>query len=110
LLDDGTAGQLAQRATQTLLNRFDARLAIWPLGEGMGAGERGRSMLDVDALFPLIALMHAHGGATGRSLAQRHLDSCLTHLTDGTGAWRSRKALDVTYQNQTSPIWPRGQA
>jgi len=112
LLDDGTAGQLAQRATQTLLNRFDARLAIWPLGEGMGAGERGRSVLDVDALFPLIALMHAHGGSIGSDLARRHLDSCLIHLTDETGAWRSRKGLDVKHiaDAQTHPIWPRGQA
>ncbi|KXU38486.1 hypothetical protein AXE65_13005 [Ventosimonas gracilis] len=106
---DAAAGQLAQRATHTLLNRFDETLAVWPLDEGMGAGERGRCMLDLDSLAPLLALMHAHGGSIGRDLAQQHLDSCLTHLADATGAWRSRKVLDVT-QTQATPIWPRGQA
>jgi len=110
LQGDETARQLAQRAARTLLNRFDAQRAIWPLDEGMGAGERGRCMLDVDSLAPLIALMHAHSGSIGSDVAQRHLDSCLTQLTDGTGAWRSRKALDVVHQTPSPPIWPRGQA
>jgi len=67
-------------------------------------------MLDVDSLAPLVELMHAHGGSIGNDLARRHLDSCLTHLTDGTGAWRSRKSLDVVQQPPSPPIWPRGQA
>jgi len=110
LLDDESARQLAQRAARTLLNGFDAGLAIWPLGEGMGVGERGRSALDVDSLAPLVSLMYMHGGSIGDALVQRHLESCLTHLADKTGAWRSRKALDVVQPSQLPPIWPRGQA
>jgi len=110
LYDDEIAHSLARRATRTLLNHFDETLAIWPLGVGMGADERGRSRLDVDSLAPLLCLMHAHGGTTGRTLAQRHLDSCLTHLADGAGAWRSRKAMGVVQQTPSPPIWPRGQA
>jgi len=109
---DATARALAQRAARAMRESFDAALAVWPLGIGMGAGERGGVTLDVDALAPLVCLIHAHGGQLGRTLAQWHLDSCLKHLADKNGAWRSRRALDMAYaaERQAPEIWPRGQA
>lgn len=105
------AAWLARRAMQAMAKSFDGSLAAWPLGEGMGGGESGRHMLNVDSLAPTLSLMHTYGGRMGCTMAQWHLDTCMMHLEGSDGAWRSHVALPVSHAAGKSEVtWQRGQA
>ncbi|AYR19187.1 glucuronyl hydrolase [Alcaligenes faecalis] len=99
-------------AAQALLNSFDASSGFWPLGSGMGGGESGNHMLNVDALAPTLLVLNAQGGPVARQFGQWHVDACLRYLQKRSGAWRDTVLLrgnDVLAEQGTQ-TWQRGQA
>lgn len=87
---DREAERCASHAAMTIEKSFDDSLGLWPLGQGLGGGSTGPYTLDVDSLAPLLQLMNACGGRSGKVKAKRHLDACLSRLQMGNGVWRGR--------------------
>ncbi|XOT97756.1 hypothetical protein ACMTAU_10975, partial [Alcaligenes pakistanensis] len=81
-------------------------------GSGMGGGEAGNHILNVDALAPTLLLLDAQGGPVARQFGQWHVDACLRYLQKRSGAWRDTVLLrgnDVLAE-QGAETWQRGQA
>ncbi|MGO3712017.1 hypothetical protein [Alcaligenes aquatilis] len=99
-------------AAQALLNSFDASSGFWPLGSGMGGGESGNHMLNVDALAPTLLVLNAQGGPVARQFGQWHVDACLRYLQKRSGAWRDTVLLrgNEVLAEQGAQTWQRGQA
>lgn len=111
ILDTGI--DLAAQAAAAILPHFDTRHACWPQGTGMGAGPVGEKLLNIDALAPTLALLHAYGGAIGAQQARIHLETSLHRLAKPSGAWLSNSALDASAVNHVPEFagaWSRGQA
>ncbi|WP_418648622.1 hypothetical protein ACNQFN_09190 [Thauera butanivorans] len=104
--------QLATRAAQAIAVDFDPSMEAWPVGPGMGVGGAGVHRINVDALAPTLALLHGYGDADGATKANRHLQTCLRHLTTDHGAWRTNaiRNADGTISRDEAGVWPRGQA
>ena len=107
---DQAAQQLAGHAALAISASFDPVLGCWTSGPGMGAGEPGTRTLNVDALAPTLALLHAYGGPKGRVQAHQHLQTCLRYLATEHGAWRENVVQDVDddMQQEEAGTWPRG--
>ncbi len=109
---DRQAQASVELAVQALLSSFDASSGYWPLGSGMGGGEAGKHILNVDALAPTLLLLDAQGGPVARQFGQWHVDACLRYLQKRSGAWRDTVLLrgqDVLAEQGTE-TWQRGQA
>lgn len=109
---DREAEAHVDQAAQALLNSFDASSGFWPLGSGMGGGEAGNHILNVDALAPTLLVLDAQGGPVARQFGQWHVDACLRYLQKRSGAWRDTVLLrgnDVLAE-QGAETWQRGQA
>ncbi|MBY6346383.1 glucuronyl hydrolase [Providencia rettgeri] len=100
------------QAAQAVLQSFDASNGFWPLGSGMGGGEAGQHILNVDALAPTLLLLDAQGGPVARQLGQWHVDACLRYLQKRTGAWRDTVLLrgQEVLAEKGAETWQRGQA
>ena len=103
---------MLEQAAQALLDSFDVGSGFWPLGSGMGAGEAGAHILNVDALAPTLLILDAQGGPVARQLGQWHVDACLRYLQKRSGAWRDTVLLrgQEVLAEQGAATWQRGQA
>ncbi|MFT0179934.1 MULTISPECIES: hypothetical protein [Pseudomonas] len=106
------ARDLATQAAATLAADFDPQLGGWWLGTGLGAGEPGARILDIDALAPTLALLHASPDSGHWALAHQHLQRCLKSLSEPSGAWANQALLlpDGRWQRNVPGHWARGQA
>lgn len=109
---DEDAYALACRAAGALAADYRSDLPGWMLGPGMGGGERGASILDIDALAPTLALLHVPGDASLQAMARSHLQLCVDTLATPSGAWAAHASLNAQGQLQAvAPgTWARGQA
>ncbi|HDS1737543.1 glucuronyl hydrolase [Pseudomonas sp. BP8] len=112
LAEANEARQLACRAADALARDYHPEIGGWPLGPGMGGGDKGRVTLDIDALAPTLALMHLQRDAGQIAMARNHLELCLRTLRTPTGAWASyaRWQADGSFQQGPAGQWARGQA
>ena len=112
LAQDQSARELALRAADALARDFCPEIGGWPLGPGMGGGDKGKATLNIDALAPTLALMHLQGDGQQREMARSHLELCLRTLRTGDGAWASHAHRDEQGRFQRGPAgeWARGQA
>lgn len=112
LAQDESARELALRAADALARDFCPEIGGWPLGPGMGGGDKGHATLNIDALAPTLALMHLHGDTRQREMARSHLELCLRTLGTPDGAWASHAQRDAQGRFQRGPAgeWARGQA
>ncbi|ENO90240.1 hypothetical protein [Thauera linaloolentis] len=106
------ARRLAVQAAHAIAGDFDPSLAACTVGPGMGAGEPGARLVNVDALAPTLALLHDYGGTEGLTKAHLHLQTCLRYLATEHGAWRANAILEANgiILADEAGAWPRGQA
>lgn len=106
------ARQLACRAANALARDYRPDLGGWPLGPGMGAGDKGQLSLDIDALAPTLALMHLQRDPELMAMARSHLQLCLRTLRTASGAWASHARWHAEGWVVQGPAgqWARGQA
>ncbi|EGC00503.1 glucuronyl hydrolase [Pseudomonas sp. TJI-51] len=109
---DEQARGLATQAAAALAADYDPQLGGWWLGTGLGAGEAGARTLDIDALAPTLALLHASPDADHWALARQHLQRCLNSLSEPSGAWANQALLlpGGNWQRTAPGQWARGQA
>ncbi|QKL04808.1 glucuronyl hydrolase [Pseudomonas sp. NY5710] len=109
---DEQARGLATQAAAALAADYDPQLGGWWLGTGLGAGEPGARTLDIDALAPTLALLHASPDAGHWALARQHLRLCLNSLSEPSGAWANQALLlpGGNWQRTAPGQWARGQA
>ncbi|MEE1925122.1 glucuronyl hydrolase [Pseudomonas sp. 148P] len=112
LAQDPSARELALRAADALARDFCPEIGGWPLGPGMGGGDKGHATLNIDALAPTLALMHLQDDPDQRAMARSHLELCLRTLRAEGDAWASHAHRDERGGFQRGPAgeWARGQA
>ena len=125
LTNDQYARETAHQAAISLCASFDERMQCIPTGTALGAGTHGTLHISIDALAPVIALLHFDDRECVHDVAKKHtqtlVQTCLKHdgachaealyvhgrclPIDQAGVWSRRQAWGMLGLVETAKQW-----
>lgn len=109
---DSHAQQLTQLSVNAITHSFNPKLNCFPLGTGMGEGNRGSQVVTVDSLPSIIQLLGGSHQNLHRLMAQRHTETMLSACYRNNGAVHATARFDGRGFEPLGQAgqWSRGQA